>query len=90
MKTEMEKNQALRARLDSMPIAAKRGGAREGAGRPPTEDPARHTVKTRLTDLQYVKWQEIGASKWLKRQLDELERQIDEELNKSTKTPADK
>lgn len=48
-----------------------KGGKREGAGRPPTANPARHTVKTRLTDEQYIKWQELGGSKWIKRQIDE-------------------
>jgi hypothetical protein len=50
------------------------GGKREGAGRPPSDNPARHTVKVRLTDEQYVRWQELGGSKWVKRQIDESEK----------------
>ena len=51
--------------------ALMKGGTREGAGRPPTDTPARHIVKARLTDEQYAHWLEIGASRWLKRMLDE-------------------
>jgi len=48
-----------------------KGGKREGAGRPPADNPAKHIVKARLTDEQYAHWLEIGASRWLKRMLDE-------------------
>ena len=53
-----------------------KGGKREGAGRPPATDPARHTVKARLTDAQHLRWQELGGSKWLKRMIDEAREAI--------------
>jgi hypothetical protein len=53
-----------------------KGGKQPGAGRPPTEDPARHTVKTRLTDEQFIKWQELGGSKWVKRMIEEQSKNI--------------
>jgi hypothetical protein len=48
-----------------------KGGKQPGAGRPPTDNPARHIVKARLTDEQYAKWLELGGSRWLKRVLGE-------------------
>jgi hypothetical protein len=53
-----------------------KGGKREGAGRPSSPDPARHTVKARLTDVQYAKWQELGGSKWVKRMIEEQSKNI--------------
>ena len=47
--------------------------ARPGAGRPTSTDPARNSVKARLTDAQYAKWLELGSSKWIKRILDEYQ-----------------
>lgn len=46
-----------------------KGGKQPGAGRPPSTDPARHSIKARLTSSQYAKWKEIGGSRWLKRML---------------------
>jgi hypothetical protein len=48
-----------------------KGGKREGAGRPPSDNPAKHIVKARLTDEQKAKWDELGGSRWAKRMLDE-------------------
>ena len=48
-----------------------KGGKQPGAGRPPTDNPARHIVKARLTDEQYAKWLELGGSRWLKRMVEE-------------------
>lgn len=48
-----------------------KGGKQPGAGRPVSTDPARHTVKARLTDAQFAKWQELGGSRWLKRIIEE-------------------
>ena len=47
-----------------------KGGKREGAGRPPSTDPANKLVTVKLTQSQYKKWVEIGASRWLKRMLE--------------------
>jgi hypothetical protein len=48
-----------------------KGGKQVGAGRPPSDNPAKHIVKARLTDEQKAKWQELGGSRWLKRMLEE-------------------
>ena len=48
-----------------------KGGKQPGAGRPPSKNPARHIVKARLTDEQKAKWRELGASRWLKRMINE-------------------
>ena len=48
-----------------------KGGKQPGAGRPPTDNPAIHIVKARLTDEQYAKWLELGGSRWAKRLIDE-------------------
>lgn len=47
------------------------GGKREGAGRPPSEDPANKMISVKLTQKQYKSWVDIGSSRWLKRLLDE-------------------
>ena len=48
-----------------------KGGKQPGAGRPPSTDPARHNIKARLTDAHYLRWQELGGSRWLKRMIDD-------------------
>jgi len=48
-----------------------KGGKQPGAGRPPSENPAKNIVKARLTNEKYAKWKEIGASRWLNRLLGE-------------------
>ena len=48
-----------------------KGGKQPGAGRPPSDNPAKHIVKARLTDEQKAKWDELGGSRWLKRMIDE-------------------
>jgi hypothetical protein len=48
-----------------------KGGKQPGAGRPPSDNPARHIVKARLTDEQYAKWLEMGGSRWVKRLINE-------------------
>jgi hypothetical protein len=48
------------------------GGKREGAGRPPAVNPANKMISVKLTQEQYRRWVEIGASRWLKRMLNDL------------------
>lgn len=47
-----------------------KGGKREGAGRKPSTDPAIKMISVKLTQAQYAKWVEIGASRWLKRMIE--------------------
>lgn len=47
------------------------GGKRDGAGRPVSTNPADKMISVKLTQEQYRKWVEVGASRWLKRMLDD-------------------
>lgn len=46
------------------------GGKREGAGRPPSTDPANKLVTVKMTERQHQKFLAIGGSRWLKRMLE--------------------
>ena len=47
------------------------GGKREGAGRPVSINPASKMITAKLTQEQHRRWVELGASRWLKRLLNE-------------------
>jgi len=63
-----------------------KGGKREGVGRPPADNPAIHIVKARLNDQQYANWVNLGASRWVKRMIEQetdklkLERELKKEM----------
>jgi hypothetical protein len=46
------------------------GGKRDGAGRPPSANPATKLVTVKMTPAQHQKFLEIGGSRWLKRMLE--------------------
>ncbi len=48
------------------------GGHREGAGRPPEENPATKLATIKMTPEQHAKFLEVGGSRFLKRMLDAL------------------
>lgn len=55
-----------------LPIV-KKGGAREGAGRPPINEPKKsHTI--RATDAQWKTFKNQGGNGWLSALLDSLEK----------------
>jgi hypothetical protein len=47
------------------------GGKREGAGRPPSTDPATKLVTVKMTPRQHEQFLLLGGSRWLKRLIDE-------------------
>lgn len=50
-----------------------KGGKRTGAGRPPSPNPAVKRIAVKVTPEQHKKFLALGASKWLKRLLDNME-----------------
>ena len=49
------------------------GGKREGAGRPPSANPAVKRIAVKVTPQQHQAFLDLGASKWLKALLDKKE-----------------
>jgi len=48
-----------------------KAGKREGAGRPPSADPATKLVTVKMTIRQHKQFLELGGSRWVKRLIDE-------------------
>ena len=55
--------------------AARKGGAREGAGRPPLEEPKK-TRSIRATDEQWATFQEQGGNAWFCALMDSLKKKL--------------
>jgi hypothetical protein len=46
------------------------GGKREGAGRPPSPNPANVNVHIKMTAQQHRQFLDLGGSRWVKRLID--------------------
>jgi hypothetical protein len=48
-----------------------KGGKRDGAGRPPTDNPTTKLLTVKVTARQHSQFLALGGSRWIKRLLDE-------------------
>jgi len=55
-----------------MATSKPKGGPRPGAGRPRALNPPTKQIKVLVTEEQHATWLDAGASRWLKRLLDEM------------------